>query len=46
VLDRGGSPDGAREAGLAVETPRAAWDDLAEEHAANVEAQLAELLSS
>jgi glyoxylase-like metal-dependent hydrolase (beta-lactamase superfamily II) len=44
VLDRGGSPGDAREAGLAVETPRAAWDDLAEEHAANVEAQLVELL--
>jgi glyoxylase-like metal-dependent hydrolase (beta-lactamase superfamily II) len=46
VLDRGGSSDGARKAGLAVETPRAAWDDLAEEHAANVEAQLAELLAA
>jgi glyoxylase-like metal-dependent hydrolase (beta-lactamase superfamily II) len=43
VLERGGSSDDARAAGLAVETPRAAWDDLAEEHAANVEAQLAEL---
>jgi glyoxylase-like metal-dependent hydrolase (beta-lactamase superfamily II) len=46
VLDRGGSPDDAREAGLAVEIPRPAWDDLAEEHATNVEAQLAELLPS
>jgi glyoxylase-like metal-dependent hydrolase (beta-lactamase superfamily II) len=46
VLDRGGSPDDAREAGLAVATPRPAWADLAEEHAANVEAQLAELRPS
>jgi glyoxylase-like metal-dependent hydrolase (beta-lactamase superfamily II) len=46
VLDRAGSPADAREAGLAVATPRPAWDDLAEEHAANVEAQLAELLPS
>jgi glyoxylase-like metal-dependent hydrolase (beta-lactamase superfamily II) len=44
ALDGGGSRDEAREAGLAVEPPRAAWDDLAEQRAANVDAQLAELL--
>jgi glyoxylase-like metal-dependent hydrolase (beta-lactamase superfamily II) len=35
--------EGARAAGLAVEPPRPAADDLLEMHAANVEAQLAEL---
>jgi glyoxylase-like metal-dependent hydrolase (beta-lactamase superfamily II) len=45
VLARGGTTDDAREAGLAVELPREAPADLAAQQAANVEAQLAELLS-
>ena len=43
-LTEGADRERARAAGLAVPIPRAAPDDLAEMHAANVEAQLAELL--
>jgi hydroxyacylglutathione hydrolase len=46
ALAGGASLHEARAAGLAVELPRPAPADLMEEHAANVEAQLAELLSS
>jgi hydroxyacylglutathione hydrolase len=46
VLDGGGTAADARRAGLGVEPPRAGWDELAQQHAANVEAQLAELLPS
>jgi hydroxyacylglutathione hydrolase len=44
VLARGGDADGMRQAALAVELPRPAPDDLDAMRAANVEAQLDELL--